>query len=102
MKKQNKVKINNVDISKEPAQIQVARLFYRMIDVISADIIKDDNVCEEARKQIFESQMVNFDELSDKEKEMYIIAANAGWCSSMSILRTLMELQEDKNDKGDK
>jgi hypothetical protein len=104
MKKKNndKVKVNK-DISSEPAQIQVARLFYRMIDIISNDIIKDDNVCEEIKSTIFPSTMVNFDDLPYKEQESYIISANAGWCAGMSVLKTLLDLNENnKNKEGDK
>jgi hypothetical protein len=106
-KKNNENKIiNKKDISLEPAQVQIARLFYRMIDIISNDVIKDDNVCEEAKSAIFSSSMISFDELSYKEQESYIIAANAGWCAGMSVLKTLLDLNEDKennkNKEGDK
>jgi hypothetical protein len=106
MKKKNKDNENkiNKDIPLEPAQIQVARLFYRMIDIISNDIIKDDNVCEETKSAVFENTMVNFDDLSYKDQEKYIIAANAGWCAGMSVLKTMLDLSEDKkeNKEGDK
>jgi hypothetical protein len=91
----NKPKNNNLN---ESAGIQVARLFYRQIEIISADVIKDDNVCENLKQKVFEESMKNFDDLPPEEQESYVIAANAAWCAGMSILRTLLELQEDKNE----
>ena len=101
MKKKKGDEMNKKNnISTESAQIQVARLFYRMIDIISNDIVKDDNVCEHIKSEIFESTMINYDELPLEVQHSYIIASNAAWCAGMSILKTLLELNENNNKEG--
>jgi hypothetical protein len=94
----------NKNVLQEADGIKIARLFYAQTQLVSDSIIKDDTVCETLKKTIFVSNMRNFDDIPLEEQESYIIAANAGWTAGMSVLRMLIEINEDKknDNKGDK
>jgi hypothetical protein len=99
-KKENENKIRYPQNLNEATGVKVARLFYAQTSLISDDVLRDDNICEEAKKEIFTSNMQNFDDLSEDEKQSYIIAASCGWQCAMGVLRTLLALNENNKQDG--
>lgn len=89
------MKNNNNNYHDEETGIKLAKLFWAQISLVSDDVIKDENICEQAKAEIFEDRMKNFEDLSEDEKQCYIIAASCGWQCSMTVLKTLLELQEN-------
>jgi hypothetical protein len=99
MKKNNK---NNIY---EELGIKLARNFYASIQLINDDIMKNPDVSDDAKKELFRYSLTNFDDLDEYEKRYIEISASCGLQSGVVVLQTLMsvaEQQKEDEEEGEK
>lgn len=77
----------------------IIKSFYNMLQTIISEIIKRDDMPEEAKKELFRYTMTNFDDLNKKEQSYLAISAYHGLQCGMAVWNTLMtiNLEEKEN-----